>query len=98
MIEALGRCLVEQPDLVILGQPSPWEGVPEPGETGDSTFLAQLRRYCPDSRTLAVTTSPEAGHADPPLLEHDGSVAVGDASGLLEAAAKLCGIASGRRG
>ncbi len=98
--EILGRSVVEQPDLVIVRGDGRWDapGVPRPVGDGDSSFLDDLRRYCPDSRTLLVAGGPETNGG---LSHHvalwgtgvyDGVVSFGDARALVTLTAKLCGL------
>jgi len=80
--DLLGSSIVEQPDVVILG--SDLAGAP-----GDD-LVAQLRRYCPDSRRLVVVGQP----GDVPALASraDAVVVCGDTPALVNCALELCGL------
>ena len=78
----LGGSIVGQPDLVILG--------PDVVRALGEDLVAQLHRYCPDSRTLVVVEHqpdmPEfAGRADAVVVR-------GDARALVNRAWELCGV------
>jgi AmiR/NasT family two-component response regulator len=85
--DALGRSIVEQPDLLILGL----DMEVMPGEE----FMTQLRRFCPDSRTLVVV----ANEHDVPRVRSagaDAAVVFGDAAALTSRALELCGVRGAR--
>ncbi len=97
--ETLARSIVEQPDLVILAHDDPPEGQDGYRSADDEVppFRGQLRRYCPDSRTLLVAGGPEDGGSteDASGLGAEGCDAIvpyGDARALVELTAKLCGL------
>lgn len=82
--EVLGGSIVGQPDLVILG--------PDVARALGPDLMAELHRYCPDSRTLVVVDRDDDASA---LAEHvDGVVVRGDAQALVNRASELCGIRS----
>ena len=78
--DALALAIIEQPDLVVLGPHSLARLALH--EDGAEDLLAQLRRYCPDSHTLALL-DPASELPSKILTRVEGRIPYGDPRALL---------------